>query len=96
MINFTQRKIPRRSWDIQRQPKLFKIINALRDEKPYRYVLQNLIDNSRVEGYFSGFELTLAKLKNLRADEILKKQYSKNRLWYLVSFKSDSGIPYLR
>ena len=97
LINYTKRKIPKRSWDVQRQPRLFKIYNILTDEKPYRYVLENLIDNSIVAGYFGGQELTLARLKNLHADQILQRQYGANgRLWYLVSFRSESDIQYLR
>jgi len=81
-----------KSWDVQRQPRLF---NILTDEKPYHYLLKNLIDNSQVAEYIAGSKLTLAKLKNLRANKILQCQYRKNGYgWYLVA-KTDSCLDIL-
>ena len=49
-----------RTWDIQVHPFLYKVVKVLTDQKPYRYVLQDLVDWARVPGYFSGSEMALA------------------------------------
>ena len=73
------------------------MVKVLTDEKPYRYVLQILIDQSRVSSYFSSSEMALAQLKDLRANKVIQHKMGKHGMvWYLVSFRRQSDTPYLR